>query len=105
MTHLTAEEEEKMTNQLKALYETKKMLEEKYRRGRVNHIWCASICPLCRQLSCAECPFHLMGGCHEFTEEYYGYSPNLYRDGTPIDETLSVILAMIDAYKRLEEMG
>lgn len=100
-----------MNKQLKALYETKEMLERKLKRGYKNHKWDASKCPLCQCFNtshtptywgCKGCPFnrfrkrYTLIGCVGFANKAYGQQ---YLDSSPIDETLSIIISMIQYYE------
>lgn len=89
-----------MNKQLQALYATKEMLEKEWREGKEEHHWNVLTCPVCQTFTCGNCPFtlkiegqifHCVGFAHEFTGNFTG--------STPIDETLSIIISMIQYYE------
>ena len=97
---------EEMNKQLKALYETEEMLEQEWENGNETHHWDEHTCPLCLNFKlCRKCPFGIIDrlrggdgveGCTTFRSDY-GYAPTLH---TPIDETLSIIISMIQYYEK-----
>ncbi len=92
-----------MTKQLKALYETKEMLEKKAKKGRAFHRWNKLTCSLCQVFneydSCPGCPFNRFikddVGCVGFSIDFGKKCLNQSR----IDETLSIIISMIQYYE------
>ena len=95
-----------MSKQLKALYETKEMLEKEYKEGIKIHYWDRFACPLCLTFNkrednnCKGCPFNRFSkedvGCLDFDRNFILSS---MPTKTHITETLSIIISIIQYYE------